>query len=87
MCQICSKTFDNADSLSKHRFEYHSETFKCKICQEVFYSNAGLTRHENKAHPTHSIKDESLSNWNSHWIVHVNSTYSLEHGITLIEVH
>ena len=56
-CQMCKKTFDNADSLSKHRFEYHSETFNCRICQEVFYSIAGLTRHENKAHQKHSSKD------------------------------
>ena len=63
MCQICDKAFENADSLSKHRFEYHSETFSCNTCQEVFYSIGGLTRHENKAHQQRSNIDDLSSHW------------------------
>ena len=49
-CQICSKLFENADSLSKHRFKHHAEAIHCSSCPEIFYSLAGLTRHENKVH-------------------------------------
>jgi uncharacterized C2H2 Zn-finger protein len=55
-CQLCNKVFEQADNLSKHRFESHAEVFHCRHCSEFFYSSAGLTRHENKVHPEQSYQ-------------------------------
>ena len=55
-CEFCSKSFQNEKLLTVHMSENHSENinkqkeFKCQYCAQVFKSQLGRQRHENKEH-------------------------------------
>jgi len=49
-CQVCNHVFLTMDQLIEHRTKNHSDTFPCPSCHEIFYSLAGLTRHNNRFH-------------------------------------
>ena len=56
--QVCSAQFTSLPNLDTHRTLVHADTFPCRLCEEIFYSIAGLTRHVNKHHP--NISPSSL---------------------------
>lgn len=56
-CQVCGAPYLSLEDLDKHRFSEHPDTFPCKKCPEIFFSLAGLTRHENRM--GHNTLDQS----------------------------